>query len=83
MLAQVKSKTSNNMHEKTLNEMIRYIAKTPNHSLKHHPLDKNSLRVVSFADSSLANNPDLSTQLGYIKFLTFHTGKVSRILHAG
>ena len=38
-------------------------------SLKIPKLDNDSLRVVGFADASLANNHDLLTQLGHISFL--------------
>ncbi len=39
-------------------------------SLKIPKLDRDSLRVVVFADASFANNHDLSTQLGHICFLS-------------
>ena len=45
-------------------------------SLRIPKLNKDTLRVIGFADSSFANNADLSTQLGYVLFLGDDTGSV-------
>ncbi len=45
-------------------------------SLKIPRLDMDSLRIVGSSDASLANNYDLSTQLGHICFLADNDGNV-------
>lgn len=51
-----------------INKDIRYAV--DNCIRKNIPkLDKESVRLVGLADSSFANNIDLSTQLGYVIFL--------------
>ena len=51
-----------------LNKTVRF-AKGNKVSLKIRNLDKESIRIIGFSDSSFANNEDLSSQLGYIIFL--------------
>lgn len=53
------------------------IKKDPKLGLIVHQLDLESLRIVSHADASFANLPDLKTQLGFIVLLTDKTGRVN------
>lgn len=80
ILSQVTSESFNDTHVKILNSMIKHVMETPDHYLRHHPLDENTLRVAAFSDSSFANNPDMSTQLGYIILLTDHPGRAN-VMH--
>ena len=80
ILSQVTPSTFDEMHVKKLNAMIRHIHSTRDLSLRHSPLDENSLHVVGFADSSFSNNQDLSSQLGIIVVLTDATG-TANVLH--
>ena len=45
-------------------------------SLRIPKLNKDTLRVIGFADSSFGNNADLSTQLGYVYILGDETESV-------
>ena len=45
-------------------------------SLRIPKLNKDTLRVIGFADSSFANNADLSTQLGHVCFIGDDKGSV-------
>ena len=61
-----------------LNKAVKYA--TGNRvRLKVPKLDKKSVRVVGFADSSFANNADLSSQLGQIIFLVDKFGNSAPI----
>eukprot|EP00737_Agarophyton_chilense_P000247 gb/GEZJ01000282.1/.p1 GENE.gb/GEZJ01000282.1/~~gb/GEZJ01000282.1/.p1 ORF type:complete len:768 (+),score=79.54 gb/GEZJ01000282.1/:1785-4088(+) len=53
---------------KRLNRAVKF-AVDNRLSLRIRKLDRNSIRVIGFSDSSFANNHDLSTQLGHICFI--------------
>lgn len=54
---------------KRMNKVVQELRKTSNHAMKFPKLDKDTLRIVAYTDSSFANNYDLSSQLGYAVFL--------------
>ena len=58
-----------------LNKAVRY-AVDNRIKLKISKLDMSSLKVIGFSDASLANNHDLSLQLGHIVFLGDENGDV-------
>jgi len=58
-----------------LNRAIKY-AVDNRFTLKVPKLEKSSLRVIGFSDSSFANNADLSSQVGHICFLGDDSGSV-------
>jgi hypothetical protein len=51
------------------NNVIKHLKTHPELALRHHKLDKSTLRILSYSDASLYNNKDLSSQLGYIILL--------------
>lgn len=53
---------------KRLNKAIKFVVQHPI-PLKIHGLDLNTTRVVGFLDASLADNHEISTQLGHIIML--------------
>ena len=61
-------------------EVIRRLNKATRYAVDHKApirvpkLDKQSLRIIGFSDSSFANNNDLSSQLGHICFLGDESG---------
>lgn len=80
LLSQITADMYTDKHRQILNKVVKHVQDTPDYVLKHHALDENSLRLVVFSDASFANNPDMSTQLGYLVTLTDQSGK-SNILH--
>jgi Reverse transcriptase (RNA-dependent DNA polymerase) len=58
---------------KELNRIVRHV-KTINLPLLYPRLDLDTLKLVAYTDSSFSNNEDLSSQLGYIIFLSDSTG---------
>ena len=80
ILSQVTVSKFEDSHVKSLNQIIKHIHSTSDFTLRHTPLDEKSLHVVAFADSSFANNLDLSSQLGVMILLTDSTGK-ENIMH--
>ena len=50
-------------------KVIRGLLDTSENAMKFPKLEKESLRIVAYTDSSFANNYDLSSQLGYAVFL--------------
>jgi hypothetical protein len=58
---------------KHLNRIVRHV-KTINLPLLYPRLDLDALKLVAYTDSSFSNNADLSSQLGYIIFLSDTTG---------
>ena len=69
MAAQVTEKTFSLDDIKELNRVVVHIRKTPSQKLTYVKLDKDSLRIKVYADSSFANNKDNSSQIGYIILL--------------
>ena len=80
ILSQITAQNYCDKYRQILNKVIRHVHDTPDRTLKHHVLNEDSLRLVVFSDASFANNPDLSTQLGYVVVLADGTGR-SNILH--
>lgn len=77
-LAQVteeKYRTEGSVVIRRINRAIRYAVQN-RISLKVPSLNKDTLRVIGFSDSSFANNTDLSSQLGHICLLGDHSGAV-------
>lgn len=80
ILSQITADMYSDKHRQIINKVIRHVRDKPDRILKHHNSDENSLRLVVFSDALFANNPDMSTQLGYVVALTDNSGK-SNILH--
>jgi len=55
---------------KRLNSTIKRLRNSPDESMRFPKLDKDTLRICVYSDASFANNEDLSSQMGYIVFLT-------------
>jgi hypothetical protein len=53
-----------------LNSSIKRLHESPNEALRFPILDISSLRICVYCDASFANNDDMSSQMGYIVFLT-------------
>ena len=51
---------------KALNKRLKWQRDNASRGLRFVPLDTNSLRLICFADSSFANNKDLTSQIGFI-----------------
>ena len=49
-----------------LNKRLKWQIDNQSQGLKYVKLDRNSLQLVVFTDSSFANNRDLSSQIGYV-----------------
>ncbi|RAL58471.1 hypothetical protein DID88_005175 [Monilinia fructigena] len=64
---------------KALNKRLQWQMDNKTRGLKFVPLDKDSLQIVAFTDASFANNPDLSSQIGYIIALTDKDNKANLI----
>ena len=77
ILSQVTPSTFEDAHVKKLNTTINHIHATSELSLRHYPLNEDSLHVVAFADSSFANNLDLSSQLGVMIVLSDSSGRAN------
>ena len=75
-----RTSTFDESHIKRLNSTIQHLHSTCNLTLRHYPLNEECLTVVAFADSSFANNLDLSSQLGVMILLTDSSGKAN-IMH--
>ena len=63
-----------------LNSRIQWQKENASRGLKYVRLDEKSLRMIIFADSSFANNTDLSSQIGYVMLLADASDKAN-ILH--
>lgn len=51
---------------KRLNKRLEWQINNPGRGLRFVQLDKNTLKLVIFTDGSFANNPDYSSQIGYV-----------------
>lgn len=80
MVSEISEKTFSDKHIKEINRMASHGNRTANRPLHHHHLNEVNLHVVGRSDSSLASNPDLSTQLEFIILLTNVPGSAS-VLH--
>ena len=63
--AQVTESTMTPEHVKRLNKAIKHV-KSKKRALRYEPLHLPSLKMKVYADASFANNPDYSSQLGYL-----------------
>jgi hypothetical protein len=52
------------------NATIRKLQKSPDASLQFPKVDKDSIRIWVYCDASFANNEDMSSQMGFIVFVT-------------
>lgn len=69
MAAQVTEQKFTTDHIKAINKVVKHVKGHPSIVLKCSKLDVDSLRLKVYADSSFANNDDLSSQLGFIVLL--------------
>jgi len=53
-------------HAKYLNKRLQWQIDNPSRGLRFIQLDKDSLKLIVFTDSSFANNQDLSSQIGFV-----------------
>ena len=63
-----------------LNKRLQWQIDNQSRGLKYVKLDRNSLQLVVFTDSSFANNRDLSSQIGFVICLADSTNKAN-IIH--
>jgi hypothetical protein len=70
MAAQVTEKSFSVTAIKAMNKTILHLKATPKKGITYPRLDRTSLRLKVYADSSFANNEDLTSQLGYLVLLT-------------
>lgn len=63
-----------------LNKRIQWQIDNPDRGLRFVKLDKNTLKLVIFTDSSFANNNDFTSQIGYVIVLADEAGNAN-ILH--
>lgn len=63
-----------------LNKRLQWQMDNKTRGLKYVKLDRNSLKVVIFIDSSFANNRDLSSQIGFVICIADKNDKVN-IIH--
>jgi Reverse transcriptase (RNA-dependent DNA polymerase) len=68
--AQVTERTFSPVNVKSFNAVLENLRKTADHKLDFQHLDINTLRIVAYSDASFANNADLSSQLGFVIFLS-------------
>jgi hypothetical protein len=67
-------------HAKQLNKRLQWQIDNPSRGLRFVQLDKDSLKLITFTDSSFANNHDLSSQIGFVIVLADKDNKAN-ILH--
>lgn len=66
---QVTDKTFGNKAIHDLNKVVNHVHKRESRGLLQKQLDEQSMNIRVYADSSLADNEDLTTQLGFIVLL--------------
>ena len=64
---------------KLLNKRIQWQIDNPKRGLDYVKLDKHSLKLVVFTDSSFANNKDYTSQIGYVIVLMDKTNNANLI----
>jgi hypothetical protein len=79
--AQVTEEKFDLSHVKSMNSTIKALKKTAERKLLYQNLELKTLRIVSYSDASFAINKDLTSQLGFIIFLTDKTGRCN-LVHA-
>ena len=62
-------------HRKLLNSVVRHIRRTSEQRLLYTKLDKESLRLQTYSESSYSINHDGTSQLGYVIFLADNDDK--------
>jgi Reverse transcriptase (RNA-dependent DNA polymerase) len=80
MASQVTEKSFSVQKINDLNKVIKHLKSYPSQALKYYKLDKDTLKLKVYADSSFANNDDFTSQLGYIVLLTDKTDRCN-IIH--
>ncbi len=80
MMAQVTSKLLDLKYVRLFNKTVSHLKDTADLGLHMQPLDKTSPHLRVFSDSSFVNNPDLSSQPGYIVLLCDKHGNCN-VLH--
>ena len=65
---------------KALNKRLQWQLDNQTRGLRFVKLDRNSLRLLVFTDSSFANNKDHSSQIGYVLALADKSNKAN-IIH--
>ena len=68
--AQITEQLFNSTHIKEYNSTVRALKENKEKDLQYQRLDEKTLRITAYSDASFANNTDLSSQLGYIIFLS-------------
>jgi len=63
-----------------LNKQLQQQIYQPERGLRFVPLDLATIRIAVFTDSSFANNPDMSTQIGFVTVITDKDNKAN-IVH--
>jgi hypothetical protein len=58
-----------------LNDAMKYLRQTSEVYLRYPKLDSQTIRMVVYTDGSMANNGDLSPQVGYITVLSDASGR--------
>jgi hypothetical protein len=79
LAAQVTAATMNDTHVALLNKILKHLQATPSTSLPFPSLNLDTTRIAVYCDASFANRDDLSSQLGYLVFLTDNTGRANLI----
>jgi hypothetical protein len=68
--AQVTQHTFSPANVKSFNAVLENLRKAADRKHLFQNLDINTLRIVAYSDASFANNADLSSQLGFVIFLS-------------
>lgn len=77
ILSQVTDKRFDAQHIRLINSFAKRVKSSGEWVLMQHCLDMSGLRLVVYSVSSFPNNYDSLTQLGFIIFLTDHTGRAN------
>ena len=67
-------------HAKQLNKRLQWQIDNPSRGLKFVQLDKDSMKLIVFTDSSFANNRDYTSQIGFVITLADKNNKAN-IIH--
>ena len=63
-----------------INKLIRHVHSTATRGIRQHKLDRNTLSLRAYTDSSFSNTPDLKSQLGFLIVLADSSGRAN-LLH--